>query len=154
MLHLPDAQSEFFVQSERTPRQAPVQQEPFLQLLFLHSSLLAQDTFVSFLPTQLPAPLQKLPLAQSPVLLQLLRQRLLRQVYFPHPLGRGSSHFPEPVQFRAGTSLVPEHVAGAHETLLPNLWQVPLASQVPLLPQGGWAEQALEQHTLLTQNPV
>ena len=86
-------------------------------------------------------PLQKKPLAQSAVLVQVVRQVLLvLQTYAPQLCVPGWVHALTPSQCDAGCKVDPEHEAPApHDALTAGFWQAPAPLQAPVLPHGGAA---------------
>jgi hypothetical protein len=53
----------------------------------------------------------------------------------------GVPHAPAPLQDPGSVSTLPRHDEPPHETFVPACWQVPLALQNPVLPQGGLGAQ-------------
>ena len=119
-------------------RQAPVQampqQIPCSQNPELHSAALPQVAPGGFLP-QLPL-MQLLGATQSPSFAQMTMHLLsLPHMNGAHVWVSGAMQAPSPSQRAADFSIVPVHDCGLQMTPEGYLWQAPVPSQTPSLPQ-------------------
>ncbi len=85
-------------------------------------------------------PLQKKPLTQSALLVQVVRQLAPLQTYAPQLCVAGWVHALTPSQCDAGWNVDPVHEAPApHDALTAGFWQAPAPLQAPVLPHGAAA---------------
>jgi hypothetical protein len=123
------------------PQLPTLQQTPSTQKPLPHWPPSLQVAPSAFLATQL-LPLQKLPLAQSALPLQLVRHAPAPQTYGLQLCVAAVAHAPAPVQCDTGWYVIPVQDAAAQLTVLGCCAQAPLPLQAPVLPQAPLAAHA------------
>lgn len=110
------------------------QQTPWTQLFEAHSAPIAQFPPMGSFP-QLPAASQVLGVAQSAVVVQVVRQAPVPHLKGSQVAVIGFRHSPLPSQKRAWVNVVPVQVGAAHIVPLTYWRQAPAPLQVPSFPQ-------------------